>query len=392
MIGPNTTIERLLRPWRAGLAPLAVGGMLIAACGPVSPAGSGTPPTTTTTTGVAAATKTKFPIPPSAATKALVVGGTAGGRSNAYLVDVHARKILGTIGFGYADSDPAIALSAGATAAYVCTRDPAMGFQTVTIRLDLSNFTAAPPIPLGPKTFNLGCAGIAVTSPGHLLAEVGNSLIEVLKGGTSHQVVARLPGTQAGRMSFDGPAATAYIPRQVGIRLELIPFNTSSNTLGTPIILSSLAPSEMTGIVFPGHGKAWALVTRSGSISGSWIVPVLTAAHRAGNPITLPPALIPTGLTGSGGSLYLLAFPGPLQGPAIYSIQPAGSTPQELLKLPATWAVDLKAAAGSLVVTMGTSSASAAIALLDPVAPSGLTLLPVPMAAQAGPGPIAVPG
>ena len=389
MTGPGMTIGAPKRPrWITPIS-FALAGTLAAACGTGAAQGPGG---TTTSTGSAATTTTVFSISPSAASKALVVGGTGGSRTNAYLVDTAVPKVMGTVGFGPADANPAVAMSADAAEAWVCTRDPALDFQTVVYPLDLSNFSANPPIPLGTKTFNLGCAGIAAPSPGHLLAEVGNSLIEVLKGGTSHQVVARLPGTQAGRMSFDGPAATAYIPRQVGIRLELIPFNTSSNTLGTPIILSSLAPSEMTGIVFPGHGKAWALVTRSGSISGSWIVPVLTAAHRAGNPITLPPALIPTGLTGSGGSLYLLAFPGPLQGPAIYSIQPAGSTPQELLKLPATWAVDLKAAAGSLVVTMGTSSASAAIALLDPVAPSGLTSLPVPMAAQAGPGPIAVPG
>ncbi|MDA8397276.1 MAG: hypothetical protein M0Z29_05430, partial [Actinomycetota bacterium] len=77
-------------------------------------------------------------------------------------------------------------------------------------------------------------------------------------------------------------------------------------------------------------------------------------------------------------------------GPAIYGIQPPGSTPKELLALPRTWAADIKIAAGRLVVTMGTSAASAAIGVLDPAAPSGLTSLSVPMAPQAGPGPIAV--
>ncbi len=375
------------RPRRAALGALALGSLVTSACGTVNSAGPGAATTTTESPAT-----TAYAIPAGAASKALVIDTLGGGRSEAYLVDAAAGRTLGAIGFGYSDPASPIAMTADATRAYVCTRDPAKGFQTAVIQLNLSNFTAAAPIALGAQTFNLACAGIAAYSPGHLLAEVGNTLVEVATATAGHRIVARLPGTQAGRMSFDGPAGTAYIPRQVGITLELLPFNASNDTLGAPITLGSLAPSEMAGIVFSGSGRAWALVVRSGSVSGSWIVPVLTAAHRAGNPIALPPTQIPTSLTGSGGSLYLLAYPGPLQAPAIYSIQPPGSTPKELVKLPATWAVDLKSAAGRLVVSMGTSSVSAAIGLVGPAAPSGLTSLPLPMAAQAGPGPIAVPG
>ena len=387
MTGPGMTIGAPKRPRWITPVSLALAGTLAAACGTGAAQGPGG---TTTSTGSAATTTTVFSISPSAASKALVVGGIGGSRTNAYLVDTAVPKVMGTVGFGPADANPAVAMSADAAEAWVCTRDPALDFQTVVYPLDLSNFSANPPIPLGTKTFNLGCAGIAAPSPGHLLAEVGNSLIEVNTSNASHRVVASLPGTEAGQMRFDAPAGTTYIPRQIGTQLELLPFTIASSTLGAPITLSSLAPAQVAGIVFAGAGLAWALVTRSGSISGSWIVPVRTAAHTAGNPIALPAGLIPDSLTGNGDSLYLLASPGPLQGPAIYGIQPPGSTPQELLALPRTWAADIKIAAGRLVVTMGTSAASAAIGVFDPAAPSGLTSLSVPMAPQAGPGPIAV--
>ena len=387
MTGPGMTIGARKRPrWIAPIS-FALAGTLAAACGTGAAQGPGG---ATSSTGSAATTTTAFSISPSAASKALVVGGIGSGLANAYLVDTAVPKIMGTIGFGPADTNPAVTMSADTKEAWVCTRDPARGFQTVFYPLNLSNFSAATPIPLGAKTFNLGCAGIAAPSPGHLMAEVGNSLIEVNPSNASHRIVASLPGTGAGQMRFDAPAGTAYIPRQVGTRLELLPFTTTSSTLGAPITLSSLAPAEVAGIVFAGAGLAWALVTRSGTVAGSWIVPVRTAAHTAGNPIALPAGLIPTSLTGAGGSLYLLAFPGPLSKPAIYGIQPPGSTPKELLALPRTWAADIKIAAGRLVVTMGTSAASTAIGVLDPAAPSGLTSLSVPMAPQAGPGPIAV--
>ncbi len=374
----------------ARIASLAISGALIASCGAASSAGSkATSGAGTTIPGASAATT--FSIPAAAAAKALIVGGTGGDRTDAYLVDTATRSILGTIGFGYSDPAAPVTMNADASMAYLCTRDPALGDQTAVIPLDLSNFSAGKAIPLGTNTFNLGCAGIAPPSTSSLLVEVGNSLIEVSTAGAGHKVVAKLPGTQAGRMRFAGPAGIAYIPRQVGARLELLPFATSSYTLGAPITLGSLAPAQMAGMVFSGAGLAWALVTRSGSITGSWMVPVRTAARSAGTPIALPSTLIPSSLAGAGDSLYLLAYPGPLQRPAIYAVQPAGSTPKELVTLPGTWAAEVKLAAGGLVVTMGTSSSSAAIGVLDPADPSGLTALSVPMAAQAGPSSIAIP-